>query len=631
MVAEFLVGICSYRGRRQLESMANRLSPALCREADRHNLQTHQITLNGNAQLGHLITRTDPIAIPTVDSPPAATGTRDVTLNSSTQSAGDFVTLRDLTLDGNVGMVAVPPGTYRRFTANGNTGFIFGVAGSSQPAVYNLNSLTLNGASQLQIAGPVVLTTATALTLHSTMGSASNPLWLNLKVAAGDVNLNGGSTLYGAVTTPSGTITINGNSQLIGNVKCDRLTLNANGLLRIITSNTTPPVLTVQQPAQGAITNAEQLTVSGTFSDDEQTAITVNGVNAAITGNNFSASVPLVEGQNTLLIVATDASNNSTEVSRIVTRDTTVPTIAISEPGDGAFTKNTEATVTGTYNDATATTITVNGTAATLSGSAFSAVVAVAEGPNTLTIKATDAAGNNSEVTRSIIRDTVLPEVLVEQPYEGSFTNSDNVTVTGTIADTNTVSVTVNGVTSAIANGRFTITVPLNPGANVLNVLAIDAANNQIGVPLTVQRVTDTSPPSITLTEPANGAVFAGNALTVSGTAADDLPITLTVNDVTLHVATNGQFAGIVHVPSGSNQLTFVARDAVGNQSQVVRSVVVDTESPVISNLTPADGTTIQSQTATIGGQVSDATTVSVKVNGVNAVMNAGNFSKLVA
>jgi hypothetical protein len=39
----------------------------------------------------------------------------------------------------------LPPGSYGTFTANGGSGFIFGVAGATQPAVYNLQNLSLNG------------------------------------------------------------------------------------------------------------------------------------------------------------------------------------------------------------------------------------------------------------------------------------------------------------------------------------------------------------------------------------------------------------------------------------------------------------------------------------------------------
>jgi hypothetical protein len=165
---------------------------------------------------------------------PAATGgTRDVTLSDLNQGVGDFGTVRDLTLNGG-GMVVVPPGTYRALTANSGSGFVLGVAGSSQPSVYNLDSLTLNDGSQFQVVGPVLLTTATAVTLNGPVGAENNPLWLTLKVASGDVTLNGGAVLYAAVIAPSGTVTINGNSSLIGNIICDRLTVNAGGLLRIV-------------------------------------------------------------------------------------------------------------------------------------------------------------------------------------------------------------------------------------------------------------------------------------------------------------------------------------------------------------------------------------------------------------
>ncbi len=192
----------------------------------------YSVTLNGNVQLGRLVLRTDPIPLPVVTGPPAATGTRDVTLNGPGESVGDFATVRDLTLNGNAGTVSVPPGTYRNFTANGANSFVFGVAGSTQPAVYNLRSLTLNGQSRLQIAGPVTVIVGTGVTLNGgSMGNPGNPLWLILKVAAGGVTVNGGSSLSGVVLAPNGSVIINGNSLLKGSVFCDRLTINGGGVL----------------------------------------------------------------------------------------------------------------------------------------------------------------------------------------------------------------------------------------------------------------------------------------------------------------------------------------------------------------------------------------------------------------
>jgi YD repeat-containing protein len=192
----------------------------------------YRVTLNSNSTLDRLVNRVDPVQLPTVTAPSATTGTRDVTLNNANDSAGDFATLRDLTLNGNAGTRTVPPGTYRNFRANGNSGFVFGVAGSSQPSVYNLNALDLNGNARLQIAGAVILTIASQVSLNGAVGSSNDPLLLTLKISTGGLTLNGGASLYGIVQAPNGTVTINGNSLLQGSVACDRLTINGNGTLK---------------------------------------------------------------------------------------------------------------------------------------------------------------------------------------------------------------------------------------------------------------------------------------------------------------------------------------------------------------------------------------------------------------
>jgi PKD repeat protein len=282
----------------------------------------YRVTLNGNVQLGRLVTRTDPVALPGVTSPPASTGTRSVTLNREGQDPGDFRTLRDLTLNSNAGIVAVPPGTYRNFIANGGTGFTLGVAGSTQASIYNLASLILNGKSELRVVGPVMLTVGSGLTVNASMGKVSNPLWLTLKVAAGGVILNGGSSLNGVVIAPSSTVIINGNSTLKGSVFCDRLTVNGGGVLQAI-GDSSSPVIVINSPAcENAVTNLAQLGVSGTVLDSNPTTVEVNGAAAIQSAGTFSATVPLNEGPNTLTAVATDLFNNSAQATRNVIRRT---------------------------------------------------------------------------------------------------------------------------------------------------------------------------------------------------------------------------------------------------------------------------------------------------------------------
>jgi len=192
----------------------------------------YQVTLNSNAVLRYLVRRTDPIAMPTVSAPPRPAGTRDLEIKSAGQNLGSFATLRNLTLNGNAGNYAVPAGTYGNFVADGNSGFILGVAGATTPAVYNLQGLTLNGNAQLQIVGPVIIVLANGGSIDGAVAATGNPAWLTLAVASGGVTLNGNVTFRGSIVAPTGTVTINGNATLTGTVVADRLTINGNGLLK---------------------------------------------------------------------------------------------------------------------------------------------------------------------------------------------------------------------------------------------------------------------------------------------------------------------------------------------------------------------------------------------------------------
>jgi uncharacterized protein len=194
----------------------------------------YTITLNGSASLQHIVVHTNPVALPAVSAPPQPTGTRSVSLNNASQSPGDFATLRNLTLNSNVGQVVVPPGTYGNFTANSSGGFTLGVAGSSTPVVYNLQNLTLNSNTTLQVVGPVILVVKNGISVNGSMGNSAHPEWLRLKIASGGLTLNSNATVNGYVEAPSGTVTLNSSSRLTGGLTSDRLTLNSNSLVKSV-------------------------------------------------------------------------------------------------------------------------------------------------------------------------------------------------------------------------------------------------------------------------------------------------------------------------------------------------------------------------------------------------------------
>jgi len=212
-----------------------------------------------------------------VAAPPQPAGTRTVTITSASQSIGNPATLRDLTLNGNVGQVTVPPGTYGNFTVNGGSGVVLGVAGGLQAVNYNLQNLNLNGSSTLKIVGPVVLTVANGFTANGTVGASNNPAWLQLQVASGGFTLNGGCTVYGLVLAPNGMVIVNGNSTLVGTSASDQFILNGGGLVRWggPSTQTNPPPVATPQSITLAENSSTNITLTGSDSQGRTLTFTL--------------------------------------------------------------------------------------------------------------------------------------------------------------------------------------------------------------------------------------------------------------------------------------------------------------------------------------------------------------------
>jgi fibro-slime domain-containing protein/RHS repeat-associated protein len=234
----------------------------------------YELNLSGNASLRHLITRTDPMTLTAVPLPPAPAGTRIVSLTQASQSAGDFATLRDLSLSGKAGAVSVPAGTYGKFSASGVTAFVLGVANATEPSIYNLEELSLSGGSELRLAGPVILNVKTRVTLSgSTVGAAEDPKRLSLRIATEGLSMSGGAVLYGIVRAPQGLVSIVGKSRVRGTVSCDRLQVSGNGVLQITENDVPPPPINrpplVDAGADQTITlPTDTASLNGTATDD---------------------------------------------------------------------------------------------------------------------------------------------------------------------------------------------------------------------------------------------------------------------------------------------------------------------------------------------------------------------------
>ena len=186
----------------------------------------YSVSIGDDATLRHVVRRTDPVTIPDVPEPPAPNGNRHVVINHSSQLAGNFATLEDLIVNQDGRSIAVPPGTYGDFTANNTASFVFGVAGSSTPSVYNLQHLTLNDRSKLQLAGPVVLNVKGLVSVarKATMGSTTDSSLLTLSISRHGLEVGDHGRVFGNVTAPKGLVKIDGS--LYGTLVSNRLNLN---------------------------------------------------------------------------------------------------------------------------------------------------------------------------------------------------------------------------------------------------------------------------------------------------------------------------------------------------------------------------------------------------------------------
>jgi len=98
------------------------------------------------------------------------------------------------------------------------------------------------------------------------------------------------------------------------------------------------------------------------------------------------------------------------------------------------------------------------------------------EGANTITLVAVDPAGNQGSSSLTVTRDSTPPAVTIDAlPTEVS---ASTIAVSGTV-ESAIPFVTVNGQPVTVTNGRYSASVTLSFGSNVIFVEATDAAGNR--------------------------------------------------------------------------------------------------------------------------------------------------------
>ena len=195
-----------------------------------------------------------------------------------------------------------------------------------------------------------------------------------------------------------------------------------------ITVDTVPPKFLSLAPADGSTFYDPNVTVQGSV-DDLGAALTLEGVGSLLTqvlNNtlNFSRSLILSPGPNSLTVTAVDKAGNAASVKLTYTY---VPVkVTIAAPIDGARIDDDLVTLSGTWQGPAGTALTLNGKALQLNQNQFQyADLPLKPGANALTVTATAPQGYTATQTVTVTSTNTGPSQVTWQPNipkTGSYT-----------------------------------------------------------------------------------------------------------------------------------------------------------------------------------------------------------------
>jgi hypothetical protein len=258
---------------------------------------------------------------------------------------------------------------------------------------------------------------------------------------------------------------------------------NVRSLTRTVTLDTTPPGLTINSPQEGAYVSDSRVPLVAQVTDDdlESVRVLVNGLLVEHAGL-ISETIPLVEGLNTIVVIAIDAVDNHVERSVNVTRDTIAPVMIVENP-EFVLTNERVLLVRGQVDD-DAAVVTVAGSPVNVDeDQKFTKEIDLSVADNPIVVLATDKAGNEARFEIAFIYDNEKPVIDLIDPPEAK-TSDLVITLEGTVTDNvaNVQVVTVKGQVHPVIDGKFNVLVVVDTSGNGWNnftISAVDDAGNE--------------------------------------------------------------------------------------------------------------------------------------------------------
>lgn len=262
----------------------------------------------------------------------------------------------------------------------------------------------------------------------------------------------------------------------------------------------------------------------------------------------------------------------------------------ITSPEDVTYTNESTLTVEGTSSANVDITLYNQGeetaTTETDENGHFSADIELGEGENEITAVASVESGDSDPSDPiTVILDTEQPELTIESPSDGDKVNTETITVTGSVHDSNLDTVTVNGEEADVnEDGSFSKRIILDNGLNEINVIAKDLAGNETEESMTID-VKYTAPVIENLQPEEDLSLNAGESVKIEFTSEPGLdatfiirmPLTNTVanaNELPMRETSEGNYVGYwtatSNVEAEGAEIEVIAKDDYGNETREV-------------------------------------------------------------
>lgn len=393
----------------------------------------------------------------------------------------------------------------------------------------------------------------------------------------------------------------------------------------VITSLTDDVAPVIGQVISGGSTNDKTPTLSGTAEAGATVKIydgaaLVGTATANASGVWSVTTSTLADGPHSLTATATDLAGNVSSASLpfAVTIDTAAPVLpvltsvvddvtggVVGALTSGQLTNDNQPTLNGTAEAGSTISVydgsTLLGTTVATGGVwSFTPPTALPDGSHTLTVTATDAAGNISNATAGfiVVVDATLPvtpvitTIIDDVPNNigaianGQFTNDSQPTLNGTAEANSTVKIYDNGTlaTTVTANAAgvwtWTPSAALPQGNHSFTVTSTDTAGNLSATSTAAAIIVDTVAPGA-----VTGLAVNGTGTRVTGSAEANSTVTITSSTGTVLGTATADGTGAFTVTlspaqtTGQSLLAF-AQDRAGNVGVSTSFTAPDTRVP---------------------------------------------------